>query len=120
MTSTALALAGSLLGVAVGIALLPLAGLTALEELKLEAPNFDTELYKKYYDFSEGQAAVLSKAEREYIDEHPSFNVLYDASSPPFEWCDENTQAHGISIDIMERISQAVGVSFNYIPVGHF
>lgn len=89
----------------------------ALERLKLETPSFDTELYKKYYNFSEGQAAVLSKAERAYVDEHPSLTVLYDPNRPPFEVQDDTGEASGISIDIMKRISKAVGIAFQYVPI---
>ncbi len=89
----------------------------ALEKLKMESPNFNTELYKKYYDFSEGQIAVLSKEEQAYLDGHPSLDVRYDPANPPFEMTNADGNPEGISIDIMKRISKAVGITFRYVPV---
>ncbi|WP_352399128.1 transporter substrate-binding domain-containing protein [Anaerotignum sp.] len=88
----------------------------ALERIKLATPNFDSTLREKYFSFAVDQSAVLTKEEMEYIKEHPTIRVLYDASWAPFERVDEKGEAHGISIDVLEEISKAIGIDFEYTP----
>ncbi len=96
-----------------------LAGLNhALEKIKITSPNFDNDLYNKYFNFSSGQAAVLSKEETAYLKEHPTVQVLYDASWKPFESIQEDGTPHGIAIDVLEQVSTAVGIDFEYTSVG--
>lgn len=92
-----------------------LAGLNdALGKIKAATPNFDNELYYKHYDFSSGQMIVLSKAEKAYLKEHPAIRVLYDADRMPFESVAEGGMSHGITIDVLEEVSEAIGVNFEY------
>lgn len=86
----------------------------ALSKMKAATPNFDNELYYKYYDFSSGQKIVLSKAEEAFIKEHSTIRVLYDAERLPFEGVGEDGIPHGIIIDVLEEIGKAVGVNFEY------
>lgn len=95
-----------------------LAGLNiALKKIKITSPNFDNDLYNKYFNFTSGQAAVLSKEETAYLKEHPTVQVLYDTSWKPFESIQEDGTPHGISIDVLEQVSTAVGIHFEYISV---
>lgn len=86
----------------------------ALGKMKAATPNFDNELYYKYYDFSSGQMIVLSKAEEAFIKEHPTIRVLYDAERLPFEGVGDDGIAHGITIDVLEAVGKAIGVNFEY------
>lgn len=88
----------------------------ALERIQVATPNFDNDLNKKYFSFLVGQPIVLTKEETAYIKEHPTINVLYDARWEPFESVDGEGKAHGISIDVLEETSRAIGIDFNYTP----
>ncbi|MDD3395261.1 MAG: transporter substrate-binding domain-containing protein [Anaerotignum sp.] len=91
----------------------------ALEKIKITSPNFDAYLYEKYYNFSDGQPAVLSKDEVAYLKEHPTIRVLYDAEWEPFEILQADGTPHGVSIDVLEEVSKATGVNFEYTYVNN-
>lgn len=87
----------------------------AISQLDAAAPFFIQTLYSKHYDFSEGQTAVLSNAEREFVKSNPELEVLIDYSWYPFESYSEN-KASGISVTLMERIAKSLGISIRFIP----
>lgn len=89
----------------------------ALEKIKITSPNFDNDLYNKYFDFSDGQMAVLSNEESAYLKEHPTVQVLYDAAWEPYEFAQKDGTPHGIAIDVLEMVSEAVGINFQYTSV---
>lgn len=91
----------------------------ALEKIKITSPNFDAYLYERYYNFSNGQPAVLSKDEVAYLKEHPNIRVLYDAEWEPFEILQEDGTPHGVSIDVLEEVSKSTGVNFEYTFVNN-
>lgn len=88
----------------------------ALKKLSEQHPYLEEDLFEKYYDFSGGQTPVFSKEEQAYIQANPTLDVIYDRAWGPYESADENGKPHGISIDLMERISEITGINFHYIP----
>lgn len=89
----------------------------ALEKIKITSPNFDNDLDNKYFDFSSGQMAVLSKEESAYLAKHPTVKVLYDSAWEPYEFTQRDGTPHGIAIDVLEKVSEAVNVNFQYTSV---
>lgn len=93
----------------------------ALNRLKTDVPSFDDKLFEKHYGSSRGETAVFSKEEQAYIAEHPTAKVLYDPSWAPIEAYDAQTQgAHGVSVDILEKVSESCGIQFEYITAEDF
>ncbi|KXL52686.1 aerobic respiration control sensor protein ArcB [Anaerotignum neopropionicum] len=89
----------------------------AMEKIKAAAPNFNKDLYQKYYDFSAGQPVVLSKEETAYLAAHPTAQVLYDSARIPFESVEKNGIPYGIGIDVLKEVSAATGLNFEYSKV---
>ncbi len=89
----------------------------AIEKIKTTAPNFDNDLYHKYFDFSSGQSVVLSKEEAAYLAAHPTAQVLCDSARTPFETAQEDGTFCGISIDVMDEVGKATGAKFEYTKV---
>ncbi|MEG0918700.1 MAG: transporter substrate-binding domain-containing protein [Anaerovoracaceae bacterium] len=89
----------------------------AIGKINTNSPNFTRSLYQKYYDFSEGQPAVLSQEELNYIAAHPTINILYETGRGPYEMVSESGKPCGISIDLMNLIAHTVGLKVNYTPV---
>ncbi|MCI2058072.1 MAG: transporter substrate-binding domain-containing protein [Oscillibacter sp.] len=87
----------------------------ALTSLKTDVPDFDDELYARHYGTDRGNSAVFSQAELTYIAQHPVIKVMYDPAWEPIEARDGETHAHGISIDILNRVSAICGIRFEYV-----
>ncbi len=87
-----------------------------LKRLTAQHPYLQGNLYQKYYDFSEGQIPVFSKKELAYIQENPTLRVVYDSAWGPYESIAKDGTPYGISIDLLDRISQIAGIDFHYIP----
>lgn len=88
----------------------------SLKKLSEKHPYLQENLCKKYYDFSQGQTPVFSREELAYIKANPTLNVVYDCAWGPYESTAKNGEPLGISIDLMERISEITGIDFCYIP----
>ena len=59
----------------------------------------------------------LTPAEEDFVDAHPVIRVANEMDWPPFDFA-ENGQAKGYSIDLLNRIGEKTGLSFQYIN-GH-
>ena len=92
----------------------------ALTRLKTDVPNFDDELYDRYFASNRGGPVVFTKEELAYIARHPTAQVMYDPAWEPIETMDENGEAHGIAIDILNRASELCGIQFNYVTADSF
>ncbi|MDD6175198.1 MAG: transporter substrate-binding domain-containing protein [Firmicutes bacterium] len=88
----------------------------ALYRINLEDPYFTAQLVEKYY----GQAASMAKSfTREEINFAKSCAVLRAACSSanePFEAMDENSAAHGISVDLLKSIASRTGLKLEFVP----
>ncbi len=60
----------------------------------------------------------LNENEREWLSAHPVIRYAYDPNYPPFEFRDENGQAQGISIEVIEKIEGKLGVDIEVQYVG--
>lgn len=92
----------------------------ALTRLKTDVPNFDDELFSLYYGSSTDDSVVFSRDEKAYIAAHPTAKVIYDPNCAPIELLDENGQAHGISIDILNVVSEICGIKFEFVTANSF
>ncbi|NLD19394.1 MAG: transporter substrate-binding domain-containing protein [Clostridiales bacterium] len=89
--------------------------------LGTDSPNFDDILYEKYYASSRGETAVFTKEELAYIQEHPTVKVMCDPAWSPLEKFDDaNNEAHGITIDILNQVSEICGIKFQYVTADNF
>ncbi len=87
----------------------------ALEQIQVSKPSFNTDLYNKYFE-SESSVLQLTLKETEYIKNHKPIKVVYDSNWAPFESFDKVANAPvGINADIMKRIAEKTGLSFEYI-----
>lgn len=88
----------------------------ALAEIKKENPDYDKELFAKYYGKIDTKMHVYTKEEREYIKEHPILKVGYVVNDYPMEYFDEkDKKPKGIMIDIMDLIAEYSGIKFEYV-----
>ncbi len=63
-----------------------------------------------------GQGDLLTPAERSWVIAHPVLRVGYDPDWPPFTFRAPDGHLVGIDADLLEVLSQRLGVSFDIIP----
>ncbi|MDD3336089.1 MAG: transporter substrate-binding domain-containing protein [Eubacteriales bacterium] len=92
----------------------------ALTSLKMELPDFESTLYEKYYGSLRGEVACFSKEELDFIAQHPTLKVCYDPAWEPIEALNSDGQAQGITIDVMQEVSEICGIEFEFVTGSNF
>jgi signal transduction histidine kinase len=63
-----------------------------------------------------GQGDLLTPAERNWVSSHPRIRVGYDPDWPPFSFRAPDGHLVGIDADLLEVLSQRLGLTFDIIP----
>ena len=88
----------------------------AVNQVHMEHPYFEMELYEKYYSGILHQMA-LTKEEAAIVRSKKPLRVCITQEMEPVESIDVDTgQASGITKDLFEYISSITGLTFEYIP----
>lgn len=88
----------------------------ALQQVKIENPNFEVGLTEKYYPHL--NYTPFTKAELEYISSAPVLKVACRSDMKPISYYDYNTgEVSGISRDILDIISDISGLAFEYVAI---
>ena len=89
---------------------------SAMTELKLENPSFQTDLYEAYYP--ERTIEPFTKEETEYMEQRDSLLVAVYGDRRPVSYYDVASNSYkGIAIEIANEIADKMGVKFKYVPV---
>lgn len=88
----------------------------ALQKIKIEFIEFETELMDKYYpDFNN---MPFTKEELDYIAEAPVFRVACPSYFKPVSYEEDGTgEIQGIARKIFDEISSISGLRFEYVPI---
>lgn len=88
---------------------------TGLENLGLYCPTLHEELYYQYYNGATLDEIILTQEEAEFLAENPVITAFYDPLWFPIEYYNPETgEAEGISMDILQRITEITGLRFAY------
>ncbi|WP_327440579.1 transporter substrate-binding domain-containing protein [Pseudomonas donghuensis] len=60
----------------------------------------------------------LTQAEQRWIEQHPVVKVVINENFLPFTFLDDNNRLRGISADVLEKVHQRTGLSFDVTRVG--
>ncbi|MEA4853954.1 MAG: EAL domain-containing protein [Christensenella sp.] len=86
----------------------------ALQEIAIENPFYEKELYYKYLPQTKN-TLLLTQKEQEYLDQNHEFTVSYNSDFTPLEMSDPKTgQFTGIVADVLARVSELTGITFHY------
>lgn len=87
----------------------------ALENIKLENPDFSTELKAKH--FGEGSQNYLeyTEKERRFLNIHHVYKVVLNSEQYPISYVGNGEEKKGITKDILEKIENQTGVVFDLI-----
>lgn len=90
---------------------------SAINNIEQKDPYFSTTLYEKYFT-PENNQMFLSEEETKYIKEIEKLKVGVLLNKPPFQNKDKSTgEIKGISVDLLNHISDKTGLNFELIPV---
>ncbi len=89
---------------------------SALRQLSLYSPNWQTDLYSKYYTPDTGSNLQLSTDERSYIASQAGrvFKAAVQPDNAPFSWFEEG-QARGIIPEIFAEIARRAGIAYEVV-----
>ena len=88
----------------------------AIYKIKEDNPNFDKNLYDKYFVANDYNALVMTKDEMEHIKNMKPLKAVYVDGLMPVQYYDEVTNSHkGIYIDAMKLLSERVGIKFEFV-----
>lgn len=90
----------------------------ALKKIKINDVYFDVKLQEKYYGDSIFQRQPLFTPEEiEFIKKKSVLKVAYEDYLSPIEYSDSKGEFSGIIKDMLEDISEKLGIRFEYIKV---
>ncbi|MDD3570649.1 MAG: diguanylate cyclase [Lachnospiraceae bacterium] len=93
----------------------------AQELMEINTPSFKEHLSPKYYSVSPSDVLMLTKDEKQYINEHPTVTVAVDSSWIPIEYYDNETNTYkGIIADILTKVEERTGLKFNYVVANSY
>lgn len=94
-----------------------LAGLNkALSRIKEKNPNFDQQLYNKYFQSYIDSIIHLTQEEQDYIHQMKPLKAVYvDNFAPMQDYNPKTKRAEGVYIDIMELIAQKSGLQYELV-----
>ncbi len=85
----------------------------ALTQIGMYYTDYNSTLYSKYYE-SNGRLSFFSSEELEYMDTQPVVYVVPGGRAAPYEHCNSKGEYSGIVPDVLDRISEITGISFEY------
>lgn len=88
----------------------------AIYKIKEDNPNFDKNLYEKYFVNGYYNTLVMTKGEMEHIKNMKPLKALYVDGLIPVQYYDEVTSSpRGIFVDAMKLLSERVGIKFEFV-----
>lgn len=80
------------------------------------AGSFQSDLYQKYYgDIVASMEVIFTREEAEYIRKGQTVTVAFIPNRLPFSGVGENGQPEGITVDILNTLSERSGLKFEYV-----
>lgn len=86
----------------------------AMKELQLDRPFFNSYLYEKYYGKPVSNMTGETRPEAEYLKAHKSLKVAYAKDCFPMQYRNEAAEAAGIYVDILKKIQEYSGFTFEF------
>lgn len=84
-------------------------------ELSENHPELISKLYREYFGRS-AERIIFTEEEKEYLERHNKLKVLVYTGKAPIQSLDPETgQPVGISISLLEQISQDTGLAWEYL-----
>lgn len=94
---------------------------SAISQIKLVNPDFDSSLYYKWLYAKNHNVPSYTQEEQDYIKKNPNLTIIYDANWYPLEYKNQKTGKYeGIVADYLRLLSQKTGFKFHYVTQKYF
>lgn len=85
----------------------------SLNQISESNPTLQSTLYERYFGTGLNEFE-LTKKEQEFVEDHPTLQVLVREGNAPIQYIDNN-EVRGVGRDILDKISEKTGITFEYI-----
>lgn len=93
----------------------------ALYKIKENNPNFDQQLYSKYFKDYNDHSVYLTQEEQDYINRMTPLKAVYvDNFAPMQDYNPKTMRVEGVYIDIMNLIAQRSGLKYQLIKASNY
>lgn len=93
----------------------------ALEHIKLENPNFSTELKEKYFGEGSQKKLEYTVEEKEFLKVHHNYKVVLSLDQYPLSYLgNEGKEYRGITQDVLAKIENQTEIKFDIIYVDSY
>lgn len=87
----------------------------ALLSIRMQNPSYENELMTQYLPvLSDIQ---FTHAEKQFLQSIGEINIGYPVNQKPIAYLDEDGECAGITREILDKISENLGIAFHYIPI---
>lgn len=88
---------------------------SAMENISIEEPEVHQRLLSEYFGILESGNIILTSEEEEALADYPFLTVGLLKGREPYQFYNENNVENGISVEILECISEIIGIDFQYV-----
>ena len=89
----------------------------AFDNLLLFHPDYNSLLHSYYFLGDNQKQIVLTRQEKEFINNNPVINAVYRTNWTPIEYKDKDGTFAGATRKVFNKISKITGLNFNFIAV---
>lgn len=87
----------------------------ALENIKLENPDFSTELKAKYFGEGSQNSLEHTEKERRFLNIHHVYKVAVNSEQYPISYIGNGEEQKGITKDVLEKVQYQTGIVFDFV-----
>lgn len=87
----------------------------AISNISLRDPDFDTNLYKRYFGINTSQDPLFTREEYDYLSDAKPLKVVYEKNRAPLSSVDAGGEFVGASAKLFEEFSRNTGLEFEYV-----
>lgn len=89
----------------------------AMQEILLANPNYNDDLYSKYFGHLSSHSRVaFTLSEKHYMNHAPSIRVALATSDYPLTFHSKDHQPRGFLYEYLQKLSENTGLEFTYVP----
>lgn len=90
----------------------------AMSVINTQEYDYEAQLYTKYYGSANLATGLnLTREESDFVANCPTLKVAINVATCPMAYIDESGKISGINIDILQKISQISGLTFEFFPL---
>lgn len=87
----------------------------AMTHIRMSDPSFEAELMAEYFQIYEDTKFTFD--ELQFIKAHQEIKIGYESNRPPISYTNEQGQFQGMTRDILDKISEITGITFQFVEL---